>query len=214
MAKEFNASANMQRRVALDRLYAEFDGVHPVERIDEVFANSLGLIGGTAEVESYVPTLAGRLTRERLRALGQSEGTIEKVTPEVLFLGLHDSGRGQMAAALMREYCGDRASVHSAGMGQIAEIDPVVREAMLEIGIDLVDAYSKPLSDEVLAAVDVVVTMGRSVGDVAVPPGTRHLDWRVGDPGGAGIDEVRLIRDEIARRVRALTEEISHRPDA
>jgi protein-tyrosine-phosphatase len=215
MAKEeFYAATDLSAKAALQALHAEFDGVHPPERIDALFADSVEQIGGGANVESYIPILAGRLCRDRLRALAQSEGTAAKHVPEVLFVGLHDSGRGQMAAALMRACGGDRVSVHSAGSGALAEIDRVVREALQEAGIDLGDAYSKPLSEEVMSAADVVVTMGRSVGEVAIPPGTRHLDWRVGDPGGAAIEEVRLIRDDIAARVRALTDEIAPEPQA
>jgi arsenate reductase (thioredoxin) len=129
--------------------------------------------------------------------------------PEVLFVGLHDSGRGQMAAAIMRSMAADRVGVSSAASGHFAEIDPVVRAAMEEIGVDLGDAYSKPLTEELLNAADVVVTMERSVGDVTIPSTARHLDWRVGDPGGAAIEEVRLIRDDIGARVRSLIEEIA-----
>jgi arsenate reductase len=209
MAKEFYAATDLSEKAALDALHDEFDGVHPPERIEALFNDSVDRLGGDASVESYIPMLAGRLARDRLRALAQTEGTLEKDVPEVLFVGLHDSGRGQMAAALMRVHGGARVSVHSAGSGPIAEIDPAVREAMNETGIDLADAYSKPLSEEVMSAADVVVTMGRSVGAVTIPPGTRHLDWRVGDPGGAPIEEVRLIRNDITERVRKLTEEIA-----
>jgi arsenate reductase (thioredoxin) len=52
------------------------------------------------------------------------------------------------------------------------------------------------------------VTMGRSVGAVEIPEGVRHVDWRVGDPVGADIEEARRVREDIARRVRALLEEL------
>jgi arsenate reductase len=82
---------------------------------------------------------------------------------------------------------------------------------MAELGVDLSEAYAKPLAPEVLAAADIVVTMGRSVGDVEIPEETRHEDWRVGDPTGAPIDEVRRVRDDIERRVMALLEELEPR---
>jgi len=75
---------------------------------------------------------------------------------------------------------------------------------MSELGIDLSEAYAKPLSTEVLNAAEVIVTMGRSVGAVEIPEGKRHEDWRVGDPTGASVDEVRRVRDDIDRRVLAL----------
>jgi hypothetical protein len=75
---------------------------------------------------------------------------------------------------------------------------------MQELTVDLSDAYAKPLSTEVLEAADVVVTMGRSVGSVEIPASTRHVDWRVGDPTGASVDEARPVRDDIDRRVQVL----------
>jgi arsenate reductase len=61
----------------------------------------------------------------------------------------------------------------------------------------------------VIDAADVVVTMARSVGEIPIPENTRHLDWRVGDPGGADIDEVRRIREDISSRVKALIDELA-----
>ena len=75
---------------------------------------------------------------------------------------------------------------------------------MGELGIDLSEAYAKPLAPEVIGAADMVVTMGRSVGQVELPPEARHEDWRVGDPTGAPVDEVRRVREDIDRRVQAL----------
>ncbi|MBA3331637.1 MAG: arsenate reductase ArsC [Actinobacteria bacterium] len=198
---------------SLEALGREFEGVHSPEQIEHVLQDSVRQISNEASVEHYVPALAGRLARERLRSLGQTQGTISKDVPEVVFVGLHDTGRGQMAAALMRECGGSRVNVHSAGSGTLAEIDPAVAQAMEEAGIHLEEAYSKPLTEEVLGAADVVVTMGRSVGEVMIPAGARHLDWRLGDPGGAAIDEVRKIRDEIRARVQRLCDEITQQPD-
>jgi len=206
---EFNAAVQVSLKSTADGLHAEFDEIHTPERVDAVLADSVEQISKDSKVESFVPALAGRLARERLRALAQSAGTLEKSVPEVLFLGLHDSGRGQMAAALMRALGGDRVNVSSAATGAFEEIDPVVRAAMEEIGVPFGDAYSKPLTQELLDAADVVVTMGRSVGSVTIPESARHIDWRVGDPGGASIYEVRLIRDDIANRVRLLIAEIA-----
>jgi arsenate reductase len=98
-----------------------------------------------------------------------------------------------------------RLEVHSAGTGgRRTAVDPGVAEAMREIGIDLEGAYSKRLTPEVLASADVVVTMGRSAGVVEIPEGTRHVDWRIGDPSGAPIDEVRHVRDDIRARIELL----------
>lgn len=126
----------------------------------------------------------------------------------MLFVGLGDTGRGQMGAALLTLRSDGRVVAHSAGSTIGTEVDPAVVEVMAELGVDLSEAYAKPLSDEVMQAADVVVTMGRSVGAVEVPEGTRHEDWRVGDPTAAPVDEVRRVRDDIDRRVQALLTEL------
>ncbi len=206
---EFHAATEVNRRNALEAVHKEFDGIHSRERVDEIFDDSMEQIRQTSTVESYVGTLAGRLTRERLRALAQSEGKLVKGVPEVLFVAVHDSGRGQMAAALTRLHAGPRLSVSTAATGDVQDVDPVVNEVLAEVGADVADSYSKPLTQEMLDAADVVVTMARSVGDISIPAGTRHVDWRVGDPAGAEIGEVRRIREEIVTRIETLIAELA-----
>jgi protein-tyrosine-phosphatase len=207
---ELDPTTQLHLKKELEQLHAEFDGLVPEGRVDAVMASSIELLRSRSRVETYVPALAGRLARERLRALAQTEGTIAKDTPEVLFVSLHDMGRAQIAAALMRELAAGRVEVHSAASGAgLTDVDPNVRVAMSELGIDLEGGYSKPLTDEVLRAADVIVTMGRSVGVIEIPEGADHRDWRLGDPGGAALDEVRHIRDDIAARVRSLLAELA-----
>ncbi|MDP9327826.1 MAG: arsenate reductase ArsC [Actinomycetota bacterium] len=126
-----------------------------------------------------------------------------KDVPEVLFVCVHNAGRSQMAAALLHEHAEGRVHVRSAGSTPAYEINPAVAAAMVEIGVDLSQEFPKPLTDEVVRAADVVVTMG--CGDACpVFPGKRYLDWELDDPDGLTLAEVRPIRDEIDRRVRDL----------
>jgi protein-tyrosine-phosphatase len=130
--------------------------------------------------------------------------------PEVLFVCVHNAGRSQMAAALLAHHAGDRVAVRSAGTVPAESINPAVVEAMAEIGIDLHadGARPKKLDDAAVKASDVVVTMG--CGDECpFYPGKRYLDWALPDPAGQGIVAVRLIRDEIDRRVQALLAELA-----
>jgi arsenate reductase (thioredoxin) len=84
---------------------------------------------------------------------------------------------------------------------------PVVVEAMEELGVDMSEEFPKPLTDEVVRAADVVVTMG--CGDACpIYPGKRYEDWVVDDPEGQDLDTVRRIRDEIDERVRRLVDEL------
>src|SRR4029453_9437181 len=122
--------------------------------------------------------------------------------PKVLFVCVHNAGRSQMAAGLLDHYAQGRVEVRSAGSTPTDQINPAVIAAMDEIGIDLSKEFPKPLSDEVVEAADVVVSMG--CGDACpVLPGKRYLDWELPDPAGKGVEEVRAIRDEIDERVRA-----------
>jgi arsenate reductase len=127
--------------------------------------------------------------------------------PEVLFVCVHNAGRSQMAAALLRLRAQGRVRVRSAGTDPAETINPAVVEAMAEIGVDIAEELPKPLADEAVRAADVVITMG--CGDTCpVYPGKRYLDWDLADPAGRDVGEVRAIRDEIDRRVQALLREL------
>jgi protein-tyrosine-phosphatase len=131
--------------------------------------------------------------------------------PEVLFVCVHNAGRSQMAAALLDHHAAGRVSVRSAGSEPADRINPAVVEVMAEVGLDLSKEFPKPLTDDAVRAADVVITMG--CGDAcAFYPGTRYLDWELADPAGRGVAEVRAIRDEIDRRVRALVDELAPGP--
>jgi arsenate reductase len=112
-----------------------------------------------------------------------------------------------MAAALLDRAADGRVHVRSAGSTPANEIHAGVREAMAESGVDMTHEFPKPLTDEVVRAADVVITMG--CGDTCpVHPGKKYLDWELDGPANKPIDQVRPIRDEIDRRVRALLEEL------
>jgi arsenate reductase (thioredoxin) len=191
---------------AATALQHEFRGVFAVETIERFMAESLDLLSGS-EITVFVPVLAHRFARERLRALGQSEGQIAKTAPEVLFVCTHNAGRSQMAAGLLNTHAAGRVHIRSAGSDPADEINPAVVEAMDEVGIDLSEEFPKPLTDEVIAAADVVITMG--CGDACpVYPGKRYLNWDLTDPGGKPIEEIRPIREDIDVRVRSLLSEL------
>ena len=126
----------------------------------------------------------------------------------MLFVCVHNAGRSQMAAAFMRDRAGDTIEVRSAGTTPADEIQPVVRQAMAEVGIDLGDVVPKRLEADTVEASDVVITMG--CGDACpVFPGVRYLDWDLPDPAGRPVEEVRTIRDDIGRRVADLVADLT-----
>ena len=121
----------------------------------------------------------------------------------MLFVCVHNAGRSQMAAAFLTHLAGDRVDVRSAGSAPAAAVNPVVVEAMREVGVDIGHEVPKVLTTDAVQASDVVVTMG--CGD-ACPffPGTRYLDWQLPDPAGQPLAAVRPIRDQIGHLVRGL----------
>lgn len=123
--------------------------------------------------------------------------------PSMIFVCVHNAGRSQMSAGFARHIVGDRAVVFSGGSAPGPQINPVAVQAMAEVGIDISDRFPVPFTSEIVEASDVVVTMG--CGD-ACPyfPGKRYVDWDLPDPHGQDLVAVRLVRDEIERRVRSL----------
>ena len=138
----------------------------------------------------------------------QADGRVEEREPEVLFVCVHNAGRSQMAALLTQELSGGAVHVRSAGSDPADSINPLVVEAMNELGLDMSTEFPKPLTDEAVRAADVVITMG--CGDACpLYPGKRYEDWALSDPAHAGtVAEVRAIRDEIRERVLGLLGEL------
>jgi arsenate reductase (thioredoxin) len=128
--------------------------------------------------------------------------------PEVLFVCVHNAGRSQMAAALLKHHARGRVRVRSAGSEPAERVNPAVVQVMDEIGIDVSEQTPAKLRTEDVEVSDVVVTMG--CGDACpIFPGKRYEDWELRDPAGKGPDDVRPIRDEIDRRVRRLLDELA-----
>lgn len=133
--------------------------------------------------------------------------------PSVLYVCVHNAGRSQMGAAYTQHLSGGAVEVRSAGSAPAETINPAVREAMLEEGIDISAERPKILTTEAVQASDVVITMG--CGDTCPYfPGKRYLDWVLQDPAGQGVEAVRPIRDEIRRRVEELLRELGVEPVA
>lgn len=130
--------------------------------------------------------------------------------PEVLFVCVHNAGRSQMAAGLLKLRSGSAVLVRSAGSAPADEIDPAVVKAMSELGVDLSEGFPKPLDDDAVRHSDVVITMG--CGDACpIYPGKRYEDWELEDPAGKDLETVRHIRDEIDARVQSLVAELTSR---
>jgi protein-tyrosine-phosphatase len=210
---ELSVDQRLALRTAATRLQAEFDGTFGQETIQRFLHSSYDRFAARSTVANFLPLLAERFARQRLHALAKVEGHAHDATPTVLFLCVHNAGRSQMALGFFQHLAGPGAIAWSGGSEPGYEINPAAVAAMAERGIDITGEFPKPWTDEIVRAADVVVTMG--CGDACpVLPGKRYLDWELDDPAGKSVEDVRPVRDEIERRVRALLAELGVSPAA
>jgi arsenate reductase (thioredoxin) len=195
-------------KTAAVHLGREFDGTFGVETIERFLHTSYDDFASRAVVLHFLPLLAERFARQRLRALAKVEGKSNDGRPIVLFLCTHNAGRSQMALGFFEHLAGDRAVAWSGGSEPASEINPAAVEAMAERGIDISGEYPKPWTDEIVQAADVVITMG--CGDACpIFPGRRYEEWTLDDPDGMSVEQIRPVRDEIEHRVQRLLAEIT-----
>lgn len=194
-------------RTAATRLKGEFDGTFGQKTIERFLHSSYDQFASRSSIPNFLPLLAERFARQRLHALAKVEGHAHDGKPTVLFLCVHNAGRSQMAMGFFQHLAGDRAVAWSGGSEPGYEVNPSAVAAMAERGIDITSEFPKPWTDEIVRAADVVITMG--CGDACpVFPGKKYLDWELDDPAGKNVEDVRPVRDEIERRVRALLAEL------
>ena len=193
-------------RQAAAALADEFAGIFSHETIERYIAESVELLG-PSKINVFVPVLAHRFARERLWALAKTEGLMTTDIPEVLFVCVHNAGRSQMAAGLVKLRSEGRVHVRSAGSDPGEEVNPAVVEAMEEVGVDMSEEFPKPITDEVVRAADVVITMG--CGNACpIFPGKRYEDWTLDDRPGRTSTPSGRIRDQIDSRVQTLISEL------
>lgn len=194
-------------RRSADDLADRFAGTFSKETVERCVFDSYRELARTARVLLHLPALTVHFARARLEARARTLGRPVAAVPEVLFVCTQNAGRSQMAAALLARRAGGQVTVRSAGTSPATEVDPAVASAMREIGVDLGGDFPKPLTDDFVAAADVVVTMG--CGDACpVLPGKAYRDWAVSDPAGRSIEEIRAIRDDVDARVQDLLAEV------
>ncbi|MGW5153179.1 arsenate-mycothiol transferase ArsC [Rhodococcus koreensis] len=132
-------------------------------------------------------------------------------TPSVLFVCVKNGGKSQMAAGLMRRAAGDAVQVYSAGTNPGTAVNALSAEALLEVGVDISGQTPTLIDPQLVRDVDLVVTLGREA-HVDPVDGTRFENWDTDEPserGIDGIDRMRLVRDDIAARVRLLADQLT-----
>jgi arsenate reductase len=197
------------QRISRD-LSERFRGTFSAETVAKYVEESHALLAEKARITRLLPSLTSRFAADRLSALAVGERNNTEVSrgvPEVLFVCVQNAGRSQMAAAILRSLAGDAVRVRTAGSAPAEAVHPAVVAALDEIGVTLGGEFPKPLTDEVVRAADVVITMG--CGDACpVYPGRRYLDWDLADPVELPLSGVRAVRNDIEGRVRALIWEL------
>jgi protein-tyrosine-phosphatase len=193
----------------VDDLTYHYDGIFSRQTVQRAVEQARARLVPVAKFPNFLPILTERFARDQLLAAGQAEGKIATSVPEILFVCVHNAGRSQMAAALARHLSAGRVHVRSAGSQPTQEIHPLTIQALGERGIEITEAFPKPLTDDVVHAADVIITMG--CGDACpIFPGKRYEDWEVADPAGQPIEVVRAIRDDLQARVTTLLGQVLH----
>jgi arsenate reductase (thioredoxin) len=199
-------------RISAD-LAGRFRGTFSPETVARYVEESHALLAEKAKITRYLASLTARFAADRLTALAISDsshaspGEVAGSAPEVLFVCVQNAGRSQMAAAILASLAGDSVRVRTAGSAPAGAVHPSVIAALDEIGVSIGGEFPKPLTDEVVRAADVVITMG--CGDACpIYPGRRYLDWALTDPVDLPLAGVREVRDDIERRVRELMGEL------
>ena len=192
----------------VDDLAYTYEGIFSRDSIAQAVANAREALEPTATIKDFLPILVSRFAREQLSAAAQAVGRLIKPVPELLFVCVQNAGRSQMAAALARHLSAGKVHVRSAGSKPADKINPMAVQVLAERGIALTEAYPKPLTNDVVHAADVIVTMG--CGDTCpIYPGKRYLDWDVADLNDQPIDRVRDIRDDLQARITALLRDLN-----
>lgn len=196
---------------AARRMSRRYSGTFGGETVESYLEECHALLAARATVTAYLPLLAERFAAERLDAIVRAARRPAAGTdPEVLFVCTENAGRSQLAAALLRGAATRGVRIHSAGTLPAEWIDPVALRLMGESGLSPGAEFPKPLTHEVVAAADVVVSLG--CGDACpVLPGRSYHDWNLPDLKGLDIESARSVRDALARRVETLADELGCR---
>ena len=128
----------------------------------------------------------------------------------ILFVCVENAGRSQMAEGFFKKYAPKEFKVQSAGTKPVSQINPIVIQAMKEVGIDIRKQKSKELTDEMIRESDNVINMGcmdkNFCPTIWLP---KVIEWNLEDPKGKSLEKVREIRDEIEKRVKEVVAEIT-----
>lgn len=195
-------TARRHTTLRLEREFAaQFDAETVSRFVDQAFAE----LADHAHVESWIPVLAERFTRQQLVALAKIEGAQDSL-PVVLFVDTHDAGRSQLARALFGRHSSERAHAWSGGVHPSLRIQPEVADVLAELQIDLANEFPKPITDHIVRGADVIVRLG----DVELdPPATAEtVSWSIPELSGFDRHQVAQVRDQVDGRTAQLARDL------
>lgn len=195
------------RTKIVDRLADRYAGSFDRTEIDHLVTDSAEQLGRTSKAPQFLPILVERFANGRLQLLAQDRGLSDRPVPDVLFICNGNAGRSQMAAAFLNAKAQGRLRGWSAGINPLGEVLPDVVAAMQEKGVDLDEAFAKPVTRDVTQAVDYVVAIGVPPADLP-QHGKHQLDWDIPPVVGTGPDHTRRTRDDIEQRVERLVADL------
>jgi arsenate reductase (thioredoxin) len=198
-------------RHVLDRtaahLHERYGHVADRQTVNRILLQSYRDLDRQAAVKTHIPLVAGNFAEAKLRALGIAQGSIEAPLPRVLFVDDANAGRSQMAASMLLKFSGGRIAARSAGLQPVGHLYEDALTVMAESGIDLDQAYPKPLSADIHEAAQYVVTLD-CADEVDHLDGKDYRNWDVPNVQGRSLEDIRALRDDLESRVRALIREI------
>ncbi|MFX0538541.1 three-helix bundle dimerization domain-containing protein [Ornithinimicrobium sp. Y1847] len=195
-------------RQIIRRLTDRYNGAFTEAEVEGVVTDSIAGLEPTNKAPQFLPVLVEKFARERLIQLADAKGVDQQGVLDVLFICNGNAGRSQMAAAFANAQSDGRIRAWSAGVNPLGEVLPDVVAAMEEKGIDLSEAYAKPITADATSAADYVVAIGVPERDLPVH-GRHHLDWDIDPVIGQDSATTRRTRDEIERRVTDLVTELT-----
>jgi protein-tyrosine-phosphatase len=187
-------------------------GVLTRAEVEDVVRSCFEELEAKARITAYLPVLTRRRAEIRLVELAQERQESAHPVPKVVFVCRRNEGRSQLAAALLDHHAKGRVDVRATGTEPTGRLNPVAVQALAELGVTLAEPYPQPPSDALIRMADVVVNMG-AADDRPDVTGARYVDWDLPDPAGRPLEEVRTLRDELDRRVRALLDDLTARTE-
>ncbi len=206
-AKTMQAQHALMLKAIANRLEGEYGALFTRDTLQHYVEDSYQQLAEKAAVRNHIPALVERFAAHRLRALAAIGGLIDGHPAEVLFVCERNDALSPMAAALFNAAAGDRAHAHSAGTAPAGELLHEAVQVMREVGLDVADAFPKPMTLEIAQVVDVIVTLDAH-DDIPILDGKEYRAWRLADRRDRGLDEYRSMRDELRTKTDALVAEI------